>query len=48
MEIGNIRIYWKHLDRLETKFLDRKHVYEIRNKTKNTLETMNLVWKQNS
>ena len=47
MEIGNIRIYWKHLDRLETKFLDWKHVYEIRNK-KNTLETMNLVWKQNS
>ena len=48
MEIGNIRIYWKHLDRLETKFLDWKHVYEIRNKIKYTQETMNLIWKQNS
>ena len=52
MEIGNIRIYWKHLDRLETKFLDWKHVYEIRNKTKYignnefSLETKFVGWKQ--
>ena len=44
MQIGNI--HWKHC-RLETKFLDWKHDYEIGNK-KNTLAKMNLDWKQNS
>ena len=44
--IGNI-VDWKHQNRLETKFLDWKHDYEIGNK-KSTLETMNLDWKQNS
>ena len=38
--IGNI-IDGKHQNRLETKFLDWKHDYEIGNK-KSKLETMNL------
>ena len=41
---GNV--HWKHC-RLETKFLDLKHDYEIGNK-KGTLETNFLDWKQNS
>ena len=44
--IGNI-IDGKHQNRLETKFLDWKHDYEIGNKI-STFETMNLDWKQNS
>ena len=48
---GNI-VDWKHQNRLETKFLDWKHVYEIRNKTKYignnefSLETKFVGWKQ--
>ena len=44
--IGNI-VDWKHQNRLETKFLDLKHDYEIGNK-KGTFETNFLDWKQNS
>ena len=53
MEIGRLETYignivdLKHQNRLETKFLDWKHDYEIGNK-KRALERMNLDWKQNS
>ena len=42
--IGNI-VDWKHKNRLETKFLDWKHDYEIGNKIRR-LETLHRDWKQ--
>ena len=48
-DIGNI-VDWKHQNRLETKFLDWKHDYEIGNKKSENnefrLETKFVDWKQ--